>query len=345
MKKNLKDLTIEELKQFCLGKGLEPYRAQQIFRWIWKKGSNRIADITTISRIQRTLLDEYASIETLRELKVQRSKDRSVKFLFGLPDAHSVETMYIPTKKRKTVCVSTQVGCALKCAICNTGKSGFKRNLGAWEIADQVRKVESYTGKRITNVVLMGMGEPLLNYENTLRAVRMLNDDMGMNIGARKITVSTAGIIPGIHALAKETIQVKLAVSLNAATDAKRDSLMPINKKYNLRKLMDALDQYYTHKGKRITFEYVIIKGINDSFSDAKALAEITKRVPCKINVIPCNPVPGTRFFPPDSNRVKRFIEFLYPIAPSVTLRESRGRDISGACGQLRSRNAGKSKE
>lgn len=338
MKKNLKDLTIEELKQFCIGEGLEAYRAGQIFRWIWKKDCTAFAEVTTISKANRMLLQQKAVIRTLKQLKVQTSKDRSVKFLFGLSDGNSIETMYIPTRKRKTVCVSTQVGCALKCAICNTGKSGFRRNLYAWEIADQVRRVESYIGKSISNVVLMGMGEPMLNYENTLRAIRILNDDLGMNIGARKITVSTAGIIPGIKKLAKEPLQVKLAVSLNAADEEKRDVLMPINRKYNLRKLFDALDYYYTVKGKRITFEYVIIKGINDSHKDAKALAELTKGIQCKINIIPCNRVEGEKYSAPSRRRVERFIEFLYPVAQSVTLRESRGTDISGACGQLRSR-------
>lgn len=341
MKKNLKDLTIEELKQFCLGEGLQPYRAQQIFRWLWKRDSRHIADITTISKSQRSLLEEKATIGLLETMSIRRSKDRAVKFLFGLEDKQAVEAVYIPTKKRKTVCVSTQVGCGLKCAMCITGKSGFKRNLHAWEIADQVRRVESYAQQHISNVVLMGMGEPLLNYENVIKAIRIINDDLGMNIGARKITVSTAGMVPGIIKLAREPLQVKLAVSLNAAEDEKRDRIMPINRKYNLKRLMHALEEYYGEKGKRVTFEYVIIRDFNDSLRDAKLLAAITRGIPCKINIIPCNPVDGSAFRAPSSSRIARFIEYLYPIAQSVTLRESRGGDIGGACGQLSSAVAG----
>jgi 23S rRNA (adenine2503-C2)-methyltransferase len=338
MKKNLKDLTIEELKQFCVGEGFESYRADQMFRWIWKKGKNSFSDITTISKKQRELLEEKAAIPTLKCLEVVQAKDRASKFVFGLHDKHIIESVYIPTRKRKTVCVSTQVGCSLKCAICMTGRSGYKRNLHAWEIADQVRKVESYVEERISNIVLMGMGEPLLNYENVLKAIRIMNEDLGMNIGARKITVSTAGIIPGIMKLSREPLQVKLAVSLNAADDEKRESIMPISKKYNLKRLFDALDEYYTEKGKRITFEYVIIKGFNDSLKDARMLAKLTERIPCKINIIPFNPIDDSDFRAPDSGKINRFIEYLYPIAQSVTLRESRGGAINGACGQLRSR-------
>jgi 23S rRNA (adenine2503-C2)-methyltransferase len=342
MKKNLKDLTIEELKQFCVGEGLEPYRANQIFRSIWKGDIRRIADITTISKKSRSLLSEKASIKVLKQLETKRSRDRTVKFLFGLEDGNTVESVYIPTKKRKTVCVSTQVGCALKCEICMTGKSGFKRNLRAWEIADQVRRIASYADKNISNVVMMGMGEPLLNYTNVIRAARIMNDDIGMNIGARKITISTAGIIPGIIRLARESMQVKLAVSLNAADDEKRDRIMPINRKYNLSRLMGALNEYYAEKGKRVTFEYVIIKDFNDSVKDAKELAGITKGIPCKINIIPYNPVIGVDFKRPGAGRIERFMECLYPITQAVTMRESRGADISGACGQLRSRRHGK---
>lgn len=338
MKQNLRDLTIEELKQFCVGEGLQPYRAQQIFRWIWKRDCSDLSRITTISKDQRSRLGKVVSIRSLEQLAVLKSRDRTLKFLFGLDDRNAVETVYIPTKQRKTVCVSTQVGCALKCAICMTGKSGFRRNLFAWEIADQVRSVASYVDGTISNVVMMGMGEPLLNYANVMKAIRILNADLGMNIGARKITVSTAGVIPGIIKLAREPLQVKLAVSLNAADDEKREKLMPLNKKYNLARLMSALEEYYAEKGKRVTFEYVIIKDFNDSLKDAKALATLTKAIPCKINIIPYNPIDGGSYRPPSPMRIKKFIEFLYPIAQSVTLRESRGRDIGGACGQLRMR-------
>jgi 23S rRNA (adenine2503-C2)-methyltransferase len=345
MKENLKDLTLEELKQYCAGEGLEPYRADQIFCWVWKKGKNSFSSITTISKQQRVLLEEKASLPSLKLLQVIKSKDKAVKFIFGLNDGNSIESVYIPTKKRKTVCISTQVGCALQCSICMTGKAGFKRNLRAWEIVDQVRMVQSHVNERISNVVLMGMGEPLLNYENVIKALHIMNDDHGMNIGARKITLSTAGVIPGILKLSREPLQVKLAVSLNAANDVKRELLMPINKKYNLARLFNALQEYYAEKGKRVTFEYVIIDGVNDSLKDARELGELTRTIPCKINIIPYNQIERAGFKPPEEARIRRFIEYLYPIAQSVTLRESRGRDIGGACGQLRMRARRSSKQ
>ncbi|TES94422.1 MAG: 23S rRNA (adenine(2503)-C(2))-methyltransferase RlmN [Candidatus Cloacimonadota bacterium] len=338
MKTNLKNLTLEELKQFCTGEGMQPYRAQQIFRWLWKKGKADFLEITTLSKKNRVMLEQRAELPQLQKLEILTSRDRTVKFLFGLPDGETIESVYIPTKKRKTVCVSTQVGCPLNCSLCMTGRTDFVRNLLPWEIADQVRRVESIVGKRVTNVVLMGMGEPLLNYENVLKAVKILNSDMGMNIGARKITLSTAGIVPGIIKLSKDPFQIKLAVSLNATTDKKREILMPINRKYNLRKLFEVLEDYYRLKKKRITFEYVLIKGFNDSIKDAKELAAITEKVPCKINIIPFNPIGNKLLRRPDSKRIKSFVDFLYPIAQAVTLRESRGRDIDGACGQLRVR-------
>jgi len=338
MKTNLKNLTLEELKQFCIGKGIKPYRGQQIFHWVWQKNKTSFSKITTISKKMGEKLEEECEILNIQILKVLTSKDKTKKFLFGLPDGKTIESVYIPTKKRKTVCISTQVGCPLKCKFCATGVGGFIRNLSPWEIADQVRRVETIVGKRLTNVVLMGMGEPLLNYKNVLKAVEILNCDMGMNIGARKITLSTAGIVPGIRKLAKNPFQMKLAVSLNAATDTKRAQLMPINRKYNLRRLFDALDYYYEMKNKRITFEYILIKDTNDSIKDAKNLADLTRRIPCKINIIPFNPIKNSSFKRPVPKTIKRFINFLYPIAQAVTLRESRGTDIDGACGQLQSR-------
>lgn len=338
MKKNLKNQTLEELKQFCTGEGMEPYRAQQIFQWVWKKDIANFLEITTISKKRREILNQRAELPQLEKIEILTSRDGTTKFLFGLRDGDTIESVYIPTKKRKTVCISTQVGCPLKCSFCMTGKSGFKRNLVPWEIADQVRRIETAVRNRISNVVLMGMGEPLLNYKNVLKAIEILNCDMGMNIGARKITISTAGIIPRIVDLAENPLQTKLAVSLNAATETKRNILMPINKKYNLRKLFEALEYYYEMKKKRITFEYVLIKGFNDSLKDAKALASITEGIPCKINIIPFNQIDNNLYKRPNSKTIKKFVDFLYPIAQAVTLRESRGSDIEAACGQLRMR-------
>ncbi|TET18606.1 MAG: 23S rRNA (adenine(2503)-C(2))-methyltransferase RlmN [Candidatus Cloacimonadota bacterium] len=338
MKVNLKNMTIEELKQFCAGESMESYRALQLYRWIWKKDIDNFLDITTLSKKQREELESRIALPRLKVLEVLQARDKTLKFLFGLPDGNTIESVFIPTKRRKTICVSTQVGCSLRCSFCMTGKTGFTRDLSVWEIADQVRRVESIVEKRISNVVLMGIGEPLLNLKNVMKAIKILNCENGMNIGARKITISTAGIIPGIIALSQESIQVKLAVSLNAATDRKREILMPINRKYNLGRLFEALEDYYSLKGKRITFEYVLIKGFNDSISDAKRLASITENIPCKINIIPFNSIGPGKFKRPDPERIKKFINWLSPIAQAVSLRVSRGSAIGGACGQLRAR-------
>jgi 23S rRNA (adenine2503-C2)-methyltransferase len=339
MKVNIKDMTIGELKHFCTGRSLKEYRAKQLFRWCWKKDASSFNDITTISKKQRKELEEIAELPRLQKEKVLKSKDGTRKYLFKLRDGEYIESVFIPAGKRKTVCISIQVGCPLNCSFCMTGKSGFKRNLSTWEICDQVRRIETDVKKRVTNVVLMGMGEPLLNYENVMNAIEILNSDIGMNIGARKITLSTAGIVPGIRKLAEEPIQVKLAVSLNAPTDKKRDKIMPINKKYNIESLFNALKYYYEIKKRRITFEYVLIKNFNDTERDAKNLAEITESIPCKINIIPFNNIDSCEFKRPNMKTIKKFIGYLYPIAQAVTLRESRGGDVYGACGQLRRRN------
>lgn len=292
--------------------------------------------MTDISKALRERLSKEAFIPIHKLIKKEKSSDGAVKFLFELLDGERIESVFIPEGDRRTVCVSTQVGCPLGCIFCRTSLVGFKRNLEWWEIVEQVRAVREEIKERITNVVFMGMGEPFLNYEHVLNALRMLNNvKYGLGIGARKLTVSTVGIVPEIKKFAEVKEQFKLAVSLNATTDEVRSYLMPINKRYPLYSLLDALRYYYEKKRKRITFEYVLIKGVNDKDEDAKRLGRIARSIPSKINLIPYNPCDELPFSPPDDNDIHRFYEILYPFNITVTIRWSKGRDIKAACGQL----------
>ncbi len=336
---DLKSLTFPQLQEFVKNLGWEQYRAQQIFTWIWQKGITDINLMTNLAKLKREQLQKQAYISALKLIERKESQDRAQKFLFKLEDGHNIESVYIPESDRKTVCVSTQVGCALKCVICYTGKIGFTRNLKFSEIADQILQVQILVGERISNVVFMGMGEPFLNYDEVLKAIETINSDFGLNIGARRITVSTSGIVERIYDFADFPLQAKLAISLNAATDELRNELMPINKKYPLKELIKAVKYYVHKKKKRVTFEYVLIKGINDRPQDVRALVNLLKGIPCKINLIPFNSYPKSKFFSPDLSAMQNFADMLYPELPAVTIRKSRGQEILAACGQL----AGKS--
>jgi len=336
--KNFKSFTLEGLKNFFAGIGEEDFRGEQVFEWIWKKGINNINNMTNLSKILREKLNNDFFISQLKTLDRKISMDGSQKFLFGLEDGESIESMFIPIDDRKTICISTQVGCGMGCKFCATGMMGFIRNLKFYEIVDQVLQIQKLTGERITNVVLMGMGEPMLNLDEVLRALEIINKYIG--IGARKITVSTVGVVPGIKKIASIPCQYKLAISLNFPTDEERTRMMPVNSKYPINALIDAANQYYKMKGLRVTFEYILFRGLNDSEEHAIKLAKIARSVPSKINIIPFNPVKGIDFKAPSEGDVDRFLKILYPLAPVVTVRWSKGSDISGACGQLRSRSA-----
>jgi len=343
MKKNLKGLFLSELEDFLFSLGEKKYRARQLFRWIYQKRVSDFKAMTDLSLSLQLKLKEVAYISELKLIKsITSPLDQTTKFLFELEDGKRIESVLIQEGKRKTVCVSTQVGCPLGCQFCATGGMGFSRNLKASEIVDQViqvgslmSKLEKQAGSRITNVVFMGMGEPLLNYQETLRSVRLINS--GLDIGARRLTLSTAGLVPEIKKLAEEGLKIKLAIALNATTDRLRSRLMPINKKYPLTELLRAAKEYTEKTGKRLTFEYVLIAGVNDSLQDAQRLAKISRAIPCKINLLPFNPPPDSKFTRPIENRIERFKNFLYPHCPAVTVRESKGKDILAACGQLRS--------
>jgi 23S rRNA (adenine2503-C2)-methyltransferase len=332
---NLKSFTLNQLKELVKELGWEDYRATQIFTWIWQKGITDIDLMTNLAKPKRELLKEKYFISQLKLAATQKAKDGTQKFLFTLADNHNIESVFIPEAGRKTVCVSTQVGCALGCQICYTGKIGFKRNLRFFEIADQVLQVQKITGQKLTNVVFMGMGEPFLNFDECIIAVETLNSDFGLNIGARKITISTVGITDKIYEYARFPLQVKLAISLNGADDKTRNYLMPITKKYPLNELIEAIRYYTKMKRKRVTFEYVLVKGVNDSIQDAAKLRKLIVAIPCKINLIPFNPFPGCELKSPDKTEVERFAEILCPGLPAVTIRKSKGAEILAGCGQL----------
>lgn len=330
---NLKGLWIEDLEKLLGDLGEKKYKANQLALWIYDKRATDFNQMTDLSKTLREQLNSIAYIDSIKLLKTQTSSlDFSEKFLFKLIDGEKIETVLMWEKDRATICVSTQVGCPLGCTFCATGKMGFKRNLTTGEIVDQIMALKD---RKITHVVLMGMGEPLLNYDNTIKALKIMNSELGLTLGATKITLSTAGIPDMIKKLAHQTLRIKLAISLNAPTDEKRNQLMPINKKHPLNALLEAV-KYYTEKKKgRITFEYVLIKDFNDSNKDALELSKLVQGIRCKINLIPYNSVPDLPFEKPSEEKIIAFRDYLYPRCPAVTLRKSKGEDIQAACGQL----------
>jgi 23S rRNA (adenine2503-C2)-methyltransferase len=299
--------------------------------------------MTNLPAALRQELAEQYELNAVRALKTRHATDTTEKFLFQLHDGALIETVLIPatpglTSKsdRHTVCVSTQVGCAYGCKFCASGLEGVKRNLTAAEIVDQVLHVQMLTGERVNNIVVMGMGEPLANYDNLLRALKIFNAPWALGIGARKITVSTVGLVPRIRQLADEPMQIRLAVSLHGATDEVRERIMPVNKKYRLKELLAACDYYANTKKRMMTFEYILIDGVNDSLEQAHKLGAIAKRLHAKVNLIPYNPVEGLPWKRPERDRCKMFQHTLKTHGVTATLRIEKGTDINAACGQLR---------
>lgn len=336
---DLKGFWIEDLEAFLEKLAEKKYKAKQIAKWIYNKGVTDFAQMSDLSKELRQKLSEVAYIGKLNLIRKQTSKiDQTEKFLFELSDGERIETVLMREKNRVTVCISTQVGCVLNCIFCATGKGGFERNLSVGEIVDQIIEIQGFLGdeEKITNIVIMGMGEPLLNYDNVVKAVRISHSELGLSISAKKITLSTAGIVPRIYQLANEGLKIKLALSLNAPDDGLRKKLMPITKKYPLAEVLDALKYYSWKNDVRITFEYILIKGVNDSREQALKLATLVRGIPCKINLIPYNSIKGCPYEKPEEETLQAFRDTLYPRAPAVTLRKSKGADIQAACGQLR---------
>ncbi len=344
---NIKTFNRDELKARLIGLGLRPYRAGQVRQWIYQHHARSFDDMSNIATGERELLAGIFSIPALKIVRSERSSDGTRKFLFGLEDGHAVESVLIPDQDRLTLCISSQVGCQQACRFCLTGQGGFVRDLKAWEITDQVLEVSDIVrtegGMAITNIVLMGMGEPLANFDEVAGALRTMTDDSGLAISPRRITLSTDGIVPGIDRLAASGLKVNLAVSLNASTDELRDRIMPVNSRYPLRELLAACRRFPLDRRRRITFEYVLLGGVNDSTEDAERLARLLRGIRCKVNLIPFNPFAGSPFRRPDEASVRRFQQVLLERHYTAPVRESRGRDISAACGQLRERREAES--
>ena len=333
---NLLDFTLEEMEEFISSLGKEKFRARQIIKWLHQSGSVSFEDMTTLSRDFRKKLAAIARIQRPEIVKILTSQDGTKKALLRMEDGLFIESVLIPGKSHWTICLSTQAGCAMDCKFCLTASQGFKRNLLPSEIAGQLiaLKHETPEGIDIKNIVMMGMGEPLANYENTLKTINILTCDFGLGISNRKITVSTCGLAPQIIQLGKD-ICINLAVSLNAADDETRSKIMPINKKYSLEILLDACRQYPMPGRRLLTFEYILIDGFNSSVQDAKKLAALLKGQRCKLNLIVFNEYPGTSFKSPSQKTVEVFQQTLIDNHYTTMLRKSKGSDILAACGQL----------
>ena len=333
---NLLDFTLEEMEKFISSAGKEKYRARQIMKWLHQSGSLSFDDMTTLSRDFREKLAAISRIQRPQVVKILTSQDGTKKALLRLEDGLCIESVLIPGKSHWTICLSTQAGCAMDCKFCLTASQGFKRNLLPSEIVGQIiaLKHETPEGIDIKNIVMMGMGEPLANYENTLKTIKILTCDFGLGISNRKITVSTCGLAPQIVQLGKD-ICINLAVSLNTPDDATRNNLMPINKKYPLEVLLDACKKYPMPGRRLLTFEYILINGVNSSVQDARKLAILLKELRCKLNLIVFNEYPGSVFKSPSQKTVEVFQQTLIDNHYTTMLRASKGSDILAACGQL----------
>lgn len=327
--------TLEEFQQLNASLNLPNYRTDQLFNWIYKKKIKSFDEMTNFSKLLRKTFSEKYEINLLKLLNEVKSEDNTtIKFLFQLNDGLCVESVFMIEGKRTTICLSSQVGCSLKCDFCATGKMGFKRNLATGEIVDQLLYIQRHLNTEVTNVVFMGMGEPFLNYDNVIKACHIISHEKGMAIGKRKITISTSGIIPAITRFADEGFKYQLAISLNSVDNDIRSKLMPINKKYPVGELINAA-RYYSKKNRnRITFEFVLIKGVNDSIESALKLKKLIHNFPCKINLIPYNPT-DDKYSIPSEESIDNFIKPFINMNVIISVRRSKGEKIDAACGQL----------
>ncbi len=341
---DIKELTKAELVSWLEDHGLKKYRADQIHKWVYTHQSDDFEEMTDLGKKHRKLLSDHFTVGRLEQVAVETSTDGTRKFLFRLSDDQHIESVLIPGEERMTLCISSQSGCAQACEFCLTAKGGFKRNLTAGEIIGQVRDLKKLledTNTPLTNIVFMGMGEPLANYKNVVNALAVINDgDFGLKISARRVTVSTAGLVPKMEALGRDT-RANLAVSLNATDNETRTRLMPVNRKYPMEMLLEACRTYPLAPRDKITFEYILISGINDSDEDARRLVKLLAPIASKVNLIPFNEHAESEFKCPSNNRVHRFLQILHDNGYTAIIRKSMGQDISAACGQL-SANKGK---
>jgi 23S rRNA (adenine2503-C2)-methyltransferase len=334
---SLTELELPELEAALVARGHERFRARQIFSWIYKRGVTDVAAMTDLPRELRATLGGEFGLQTPVTASRHRSADGTEKFLIRLADGAQIESVFIPDTPAMTFCISTQVGCAMACAFCLTGKMGLVRNLSAGEIVGQVRILAGALDlrDRAFNIVLMGMGEPLHNYDAVMKALRILADEHGFDLPPRRVTLSTVGLLPALEKLAREPIMPNLAISLHAPTDAQRGALVPVNRKYGVAEIIEACRRFPLAKRSRITFEYVLLAGVNDSPDDARRLARLLAGVKAKVNLIPLNAAPGIPFDRPSDAVVDEFARILAERDVRVSVRKSRGRDIRAACGQL----------
>jgi len=340
---NIRHLSLDALLESLKDMGEKPFRAKQVHEWLWKKSVTDFESMTNLSKELREKLKSNYSILPVTVEEEQRSQDRTIKNAFKLHDNKVPEGVLIPTSKRRTACISSQAGCSLSCSFCGTGRLKMLRNLTADEIYDQVvliaNQAEENYRKNLSNIVYMGMGEPLLNYRNVLESVEHITSDYGLGMSPKRITVSTAGIAKMIKKLGDDEVKFNLALSLHAANDIKRNKIMPINETNNLENLAEALKHFQEKTGTRITFEYIIFKGFNDEIEDAVELAEFCRNVACKINIIEYNPIDNGNLEQADPKKVDEFAQFLESRNLIVNIRRSRGKDIDAACGQLANKN------
>ncbi|HSC55116.1 MAG TPA: 23S rRNA (adenine(2503)-C(2))-methyltransferase RlmN [Phnomibacter sp.] len=337
---NIRHLSKEELSQWMAGQGLQPFRARQVWEWIWTKQAHSFADMTNLSKDLRQKLGENFSLPALIIDESQYSADGTVKSRFKTWDGHAVEGVLIPTDERKTACVSSQIGCSLSCKFCATGYIERKRNLNYDEIYDEVVLINQQSqrvyNQKLSNIVFMGMGEPLLNYQNVLKAIERISAEDGLGMSPRRITVSTAGVAKMIKKLGDDQVRFKLALSLHAPTDAKRHEIMPINDTNDIKSLIEALNYFYEKTKNEITLEYILFDEFNDSLKDADDLIKIYRQVPADlVNIIEYNPIDFAKFRKPTAERTDAFMAYLEKHKVNARLRRSRGKDIDAACGQL----------
>jgi 23S rRNA (adenine2503-C2)-methyltransferase len=334
---DLGEFELAEMEACFEAHGQPRFHARQVFRWIWKRGLTDFALMTNLSRVLRAKLAETFVITTPEIARRDVSEDGTQKFVLRLADGKHIESVFIPDTPAQTFCISTQAGCAMACAFCLTGKMGLVRHLTAGEIAGQVRVLAHALkfGDEPFNIVLMGMGEPLHNYDATMKALRIINDEQGLSVGPRRVTLSTVGLVPMLDKLAQEELMPNLAISLHATTDQQRAAIVPPSKKYSLHDILDACRRFPLKKRSRITFEYVLLEGVNDSPEDARRLAKLVAGIKSKVNLIPLNAAAGIPFDRPSDERVDTFAQILADRHVNVSVRKSRGRDIRAACGQL----------
>jgi 23S rRNA (adenine2503-C2)-methyltransferase len=336
---DIRSLSLPALQQHFTQLGEKSFRAKQVYEWLWQKSCFSFDEMSNISKELRTRLEEHFVINNVKINNSQYSADKTIKNSFILYDNHLIEGVLIPTPGRMTACVSSQVGCSLTCKFCATGYMERKRNLNPDEIYDQVvliakQAMENY-GQSLTNIVYMGMGEPLLNYKNMMDSVEKITSEDGLNMAAKRITVSTAGIAKMIKKLGDDEVKFNLALSLHAANDEKRNTIMPINEQNSLKALAEALKYYYAKTKNHVTYEYIIFDGFNDTLQDAVELAKFCKHLPCKVNIIEYNPIAFANFINAGEDKVEKFADYLRSQGINTNLRRSRGKDIDAACGQL----------